>query len=311
VKRAAVLAGLASLALPTLGSRAAWAADATPLRLAAPPTDASAEYYYADAQGFFKKAGFDCDIAHLANGEAVTAGVIGGSLDIGVSQSISLVTAYSRGIPLTILAGSAVNSRTSESGMLFVPKSSNATSGKDLIGKTIGVQGLKGFAQFGTQAWLDKTGGDSSTVHFVEMTSSVMGRALADNRIDAAFIPEPFVSQVAKVAKKVAPPMDAIAPVFMAGAHFTTLAWAKAHPDVVRRFQALVYETAAWANKNHDRTAEILAEAARIDPETVRGAVRVSYITRRDPSLLQPMINLAAKYAGITPFPADDIFFKG
>lgn len=311
MKRSAAIAGVASLMAATAHPRPVWAADATMLRLAAPPTDASAEYYYADAAGFFKKAGFAYDIAHLTNGEAVTAGVIGGSLDVGVSQSISLITAYSRGIPLTILAGSAVNSRGSESGMLFVPKTSTASSGKDLIGKTIGVQGLKGFAQFGTQAWLDKTGGDSSTVHFVEMTSSVMGRALADNRLDAAFIPEPFVSQVAKVAKKIAPPMDAIAPIFMAGAHFTTLAWAKAHPDVVRRFESMLYETAAWANKNHDRTAEILANAAGIDPETVRGAVRVQYITRRDPSLLQPMIALAAKYAGITPFPADDIFFKG
>jgi len=310
VKRRALLRGIASLAAASACGVRARAADIV-LRLAAPPTDASAEYYYAQAEGFFKRAGLACEIKQLANGEAVTAGVIGGSIDIGVSQTISLITAFSRGFPITILAGSAVNTAAAESGWLFVPKSSAASSGKDLDGKTIGVQGLKGFAQFGTQAWLDKTGGNSATVHFVEMTSAVMARALSDGRIDAAFIPEPFVEQVAKVARKVAPPMDAIAPAFMAGAHFTTPAWAKAHPEIVKRFVSTIYATAAWANKNHNRTAEILAEAAHVDLPTLQGATRVQYMERPDPALLQPMIDLAVKYAGITPFRADEIFYKG
>lgn len=312
-RRAAVAGAAAAVLAPPLRARAS-AADPTVLHLAAPPTDASAQYYYADAAGIFKKAGLAYDIAHLANGEAVTAGVIGGSIDIGVSQAISLITAFSKGIPITVIAGSAINVRgaaAGSAGAFFVPKNSTATSGKDLIGKTVGVQGLRGFAQYGTQDWLDQTGGDSSTVHFVEMTSSVMGRALADNRLDGAFIPEPFVSQVAKVAKKISNPMDVIAPTFYLGAHFTTLAWARAHADLVRRFERVMYETAVWARENRDQSAVILANAAGIDVETVRSAVRVEYSSKRDPALLQPMISLAAKYGGITPFPAEAIFFKG
>jgi NitT/TauT family transport system substrate-binding protein len=308
VNRRQTLGVLASLASAPLYARAADAA--TVLRLAAPPTDASAEYFYADAQGFFKRAGLAYDIAHLANGEAITAAVIGGSIDIGAGQAISIVTAHSRGIPLTILAATSINGPNAEAGALFVPKGSTATTGRDFDGKTVGVQGLRGFAQYGTQAWLDKTGGNSSTVHFVEMTSAVMARALADNRIDGAFIPEPFVSEVAKVAQKVAFPMDAIAPAFIAGAHFTTQAWAQAHPDEVRRFIRVIYETAAWANKNQARTAEILADATHVDPSTMRTAVRARYSERRDTSLLQPMVNLAAKYAGIAPFPAEELFYK-
>lgn len=309
MNRRTAIAGIGSIAA-TVGAGRVRAADAT-LHLAAPPTDASAEYFYADAQGFFRRAGLSCDISHLANGEAVTAGVLGGSIDVGVGQAISLITAHSRGLPITILAGSAVNSTTSESGGFFVPNNSTAKSGKDLNGKTVGVQGLRGFAQYGTQAWLDKTGGDSSTVHFVEMTSSVMAKALADGRLDGAFIPEPFVYEVSKAARKIATSMDAVAPRFLAGAHFTTVAWANAHADVVRRFLNVIYETAAWANRNHDRTAEILSTASGLDIDLVRHAQRVQYVERRDPALLQPMINLAAKYAGITPFPAEDLFYKG
>jgi NitT/TauT family transport system substrate-binding protein len=312
-RRSLLVAGTAAFALaPALRARGR-AADVTPLRLAAPPTDASAQYYYADAEGFFKKAGFSDDIAHLANGEAVTAGVIGGSIDIGVSQTISLIAAYSRGVPLTIVTGSAINNSRSNpgtAGAFFVPMTSTVASGKDLTGKTVGVQGLHGFAQYGTQNWIDKTGGDSSQVKFVELSSPVMAKALTDNRLDGAFIPEPFVADVAKVARKIATPMDAIAPFFYQGAHFTTLAYARANPDILHRFEAVMYETSDWANKNKDKTAEILADAAHIDLASVRGAVRCEFAVKRDPTLLQPMIALAVKYGGIKPFAAEDLFFK-
>ncbi len=313
MNRRSALALAGGIALGPLVQSRPGVADTAVLRLAAPPTDSSAQYYYAEAQGFFRRAGFTCDIAHLANGESVAAAVIGGSIDIGVSQTISLIAAFSRGVPLTVIAGSAINNARSNpgtAGTLFVPTNSTASTGKDLLGKTVGVQGLHGFAQYGTQAWIDKTGGDSSQVKFVELTSAVMAKALTDNRIDAAFIPEPFVSDVAKVAKKIATPMDAIAPMFYQGAHFTMLAYAKANVDAVRRFEAVLYETADWANRNRDKSASILSDAAHIDIATVQHAVRSEYAVRREPAYLQPMIGLAARYAGIKSFPAEDLFFK-
>jgi NitT/TauT family transport system substrate-binding protein len=312
-RREALIAGSALAISPVL-SRPGRAATVTTLHLAAPPTDASAQYYFAAAQGFFTAGGFACDIAALANGESVTAGVLGGSIDVGVSQAISLVAAYSRGVPITIIAGSAINDAKiapGTAGALFVPFGSSATSGKDLLGKTVGVQGVHGFAQYGTQAWIDKTGGDSSQVKFVELPSAVMAKALTDKRIDAAFIPEPFVAAVAKVAKKIATPMDAIAPQFYQGAHFTTVGFAKANVDALRRFEGVLYQTAEWANKNHDKSAEILADATHVDIGSVRGAVRSEYATKRDPALLQPMVALAVKYGGIKSFAAEELFFKG
>jgi NitT/TauT family transport system substrate-binding protein len=312
-RRRALITGSA-LAISPLLRRVGYAATLTKLQLAAPPTDASAQYYFAQAQGFFTRGGFACDIAALANGESVTAGVLGGTINIGVSQVISLVAAYSRGVPITIIAGSAINevkTAPGTAGALFVPFGSSATSGKDLLGKTVGVQGVHGFAQYGTQAWIDKTGGDSSQVKFVELPSVVMAKALTDKRIDAAFIPEPFVSAVARVAKKIATPMDAIASQFYQGAHFTTVRFAKANVDVLQRFASVLYEVADWANKNHDKSAEILANSTHIDINSVRGAVRSEYATKRDPAFLEPMIALAAKYGGIKPFAAEDIFFNG
>lgn len=288
-------------------------ARAADLRIAAPPTDGSGEYLYAQAEGFFKKAGLDVQMTTLANGEAVTDGVIGGSLDIGCGQAISLITAFAKGIPLTVVAAAGLNATklgTGTAGAFFVPNDSTARTGKDFNGKTVGVQGLRGYAQYGTMNWLDKTGGDSSTVHFLEMSSAVMGPALAQHRLDGAFIPEPNVNQVAAYAKKIATPMDLVAPAFYSGSHFAMLAWAKANVDLVRRFSAVMYQTAAWANANQNTTADILAGAMHLDPEIVHRSERTPYATSADPALMQPMIDLAVKYGGIKPYSADELFFK-
>lgn len=69
-------------------------------------------------------------------------------------------------------------------------------------------------------------------------------------------------------------------------------------------------ETAIWANKNHDRSAEILVKVARVDPDVVRAAVRAEYGERLIPAQLQPLINVTAKYGGLAAFPAAEICYS-
>ena len=193
--------------------------------------------------------------------------------------------------------------------MFFVPKDSTAQSGRDLDGKTIACVGIKGLAQLGTQAWLDKTGGNSSSVKFLELSGAQIAVALADGRIDGAFVPEPFVSASRKVARAITNPMMAIAPTFLSAPHVAMLPWAKAHQDEVRKFQTAIRNAAVWANKNHDRTAEILVRVAHANPEIVAASVRAEFGERLDPAQLQPLINVTAKYDGIPAFPATDIIY--
>lgn len=284
------------------------AADA--LRLAAPALDATALMFFAQDQGFFKRAGLDVDLAAMSNGEAVTTGLTGGALDIGCSQAASLITAYKRGLPVTIIAPGGLQTPSNPTGMFFVPRNSTAQSGKDLDGKVVAVVGIRGLAQYGTQAWLDKTGGNSSSVKFIEMSGAQIALALADNKVDGAFIPEPFVSAAKKVARGITNPMEAIAPTFMSSAHFCMLPWAKSHPDEIRRFQGAIREAAVWANKNRDTTALILERVAKVDPEIVRNSVRAFYGERLEPAQLQPLINVTAKYGGLASFPASEMMYQ-
>ena len=49
--------------------------------------------------GFFKAAGIDVTFVGGNNGQAIAAGVAGGAIDIGMSNTVSLVQARANGLP--------------------------------------------------------------------------------------------------------------------------------------------------------------------------------------------------------------------
>ena len=301
-RTALALTALAPVALVT-------PAGAATLRLAAPALDGTALMFYAQHQGFLKNAGLDTDVQAMSNGEAVTLALIGGAVDVGCSEVVSLILAYRKGIPLTLIAGCSVQTPTAASGMLFARRDSTIASAKDLNGKTIAVVGLNGFAQYGTQNWIDANGGDSKSAKFVQLAGAQIPVALKDGRIDAAFVPEPFVAPTKDVSTPLANPMAAIAPTFLTGAHFCLAPFATSHIDEIRELQGALRDTAAWANRNQQQTAVILEQVAHVSPDLLARSVRSSYAEEVRPEWVQPMIDLAAKYGGFASFPATQMIF--
>jgi len=308
MNRRDVLAAIGAAAA-VAGSMPVRAADA--MRIAVPALDATGLALYANDQGFFKSAGLNVDVQTMPNGEAVTVAMAGGAVDIGCSEVVSLILAYRRGVPLTIVAPGGLQTPKSPAGMMFSRIDLPATSGKDFNGKTVAVVGLNGFAQDGTANWIDKTGGDSKSVKFVQFAGAQIAVALQDGRVDGAFVPEPFVSVARKVAHPVANPMAAIGPHILSSAHFTTTSYAKANPESIKQLQTALRQAAEWANKNQDQTALILEKYAKVSPDMLAAATRSLYATTLDPSDLQPIIDVAAKYGNFPSFAATEMLYRG
>jgi NitT/TauT family transport system substrate-binding protein len=278
------------------------------LKIATTPTDIGSQVFYAQDKGFFKGNGLDAQIQVISNGAAITAAVMSGALDIAQSNIASLAAAHEAGLDIVIVAPAGSYSSKAPTTALIVAKNSPIKTAKDLNGKIIAGNGLKNITQVGAFAWMDKNGGDTSTTKFVEMPFPDMPGALASGRIDAAVIAEPELSTaLAKGEVRVLGNCyDAIAKDFMIGAWFTTGAWAKAHPDLVKRFSKAMSQTADWANKNQAASAEMLTKYTKI--EVAPGMKRTVYADKLEPALVQPLIDSAAKY-GITKatFPAATI----
>src|SRR5580658_5172144 len=156
----AVFVSLAAAALVSLPAPLR-AQSSTSLRVGDLPIEADAQPYFAEHLGLFERSGLHVEISSITNGAAILSRVAGGSLEVGVSNIISLASAYKRGIEVTCIAGSSVYTHDAPTSGLLVAASSTIKAPKDLNGKTIAVNGLKNITQLAPMAWIDAAGGAS------------------------------------------------------------------------------------------------------------------------------------------------------
>jgi NitT/TauT family transport system substrate-binding protein len=292
---------------------------AAPLPLAAGPstirigvinTDVSAEPVYAQAAGIFRANGISADIRTFTNGKQVLDGLESGTLDVGFANLVSAVAAIQQGRPLTVIAPGAIYTRTARPITVLVQApASHFRSGRDLTGKTLGVPAPNDLGVVSTRAWIDATGGDSSTVHYVTgIPSAQIARALAAHRVDGAELSEPTLTadeQQGKV-KPLASTFDALSAPFYIGVYVASKTWTAANPDLAHRFAIAMRDAARWANAHRAQTAPILAEALHVSATTTRTMVRARYGDVLSPGLIQPVIDLAAKYGVLQPMRATE-----
>jgi NitT/TauT family transport system substrate-binding protein len=308
MKRSDMLA-LAAVAGAGAFARTAEAQETT-LRVASAAIESSADPYYASDAGFFKQAGIDVTFMGGNNGPAIAAGVAAGAIDIGMSNSVSLVQARGKGLPFVIIAPGSIYSAKQPSSLMVVPRTSAAQRAKDLTGKTIGVSVLNGIPHYAARAWVDADGGDSAATKFVEIPYAEMLAALSAGRVDAASITEPYLTPAKAVSRSIGAPFDAVAPEFLVTAHFTTLQWAQAHADLLRRYVGAIAKTAPWANAHPELVVPILAKYSRQPEDAVRSMQRSAFAEQLNARELQPVIDVTAKYSGIARFPAEDILYR-
>jgi NitT/TauT family transport system substrate-binding protein len=284
----------------------------TTIRLVLIPIEPAAGVYYAQENGFFAKAGLDVEITQNPSSPAAVSAVLSGTYDIAYGTVPTLATAHSKGLPLVFIAPGIADSSAHIGGAIMAAPNATFKTGKDFNGKTLGTAGLNTIAEYLPRAWIDKNGGDSSTVKFVEMPFPITADAIAAGRIDGAYLVEPFMTIAVQkhLAKIVATGDDAISPTdYIATGWFTTTAWAAAHPDVVARFARAMAEAAAWANANPAKVVPILAKYYKADPALVAQTQRPFYPDRLVAAQVQPWIDITARYAKFPSFKADELIY--
>jgi NitT/TauT family transport system substrate-binding protein len=289
-RRFLTLALLVLTAVP----RAPVSAQTTTVRLGTGVVEANAQVYYAEELGLFKKHGLDVQVVQLRSGPSQMAAVAGGDLQIGVGNLVSLASAQIRGLPFTIIAPGALFDASAPTTLLAEAPNAPYRTAKDLEGKTVTGISVGGLDQLAIDAWIDKSGGDLSTVKYVETPPSAMVEALATGRVAAAAINDPEFSAAlsAHKIKTLANAYTAIAPLFMQTGFFTTKAWAAKNPDALKRFSDAVVEAGEWASKHPDESRAILEK----DLKTKVASTRVKFATKLDPALIQPLLDSAAHY---------------
>jgi len=312
MKRRTILAGLAVWGVSAARARPARGTDLTTLRVGNVPVDSSSEILAAQSEGFLARAGIAVDIQSFTNGNAIAAAVVSGALDVGGVNVLSLAAAHQKGLPLKIAASGSTYTTKNPTTEMLVPLASPLQTARDLIGKTVAVNVLEGIAHVSALGWIDKNGGDSKQVKFIELPFAAMPAALTANRVDAAVVAEPQLTESRADTRVFGKSYDGIADLWMIDAWTVSEAWLVANPDLAQRFSDAMQQAAVWANRNHDKTAELVSNATKIDLSIVRAMHRATFLEHVNLGVVQPVIDVGAQYGALTArFPATELFYAG
>jgi NitT/TauT family transport system substrate-binding protein len=308
-KRFAAAAALALCLAANAGPGAA--ADPEKLRIVVIPTEVAAGAWYAYDLGYFKDAGIDAEITSLANGNAATAAVVAGAADIGFSNTFSLAIAHDKGLPVNILTGSDLHRTNAPSqGFLAVVKSSPIKSGKDFNGKTVAVPGLGTATYFALRNYIDKNGGDSASVKYVEVPIPAIADAIITGRVDAGSLDASnmYAARSKAALRQVGNTYDSVALKFVAGAWFATPEWIGKHPELARKFIAVFERVSTWANAHPDDVVKLYAKHSAFTIDDLKLSPRSQLEPSTQLDLIQPVIDVSLKYGAIKKaFPAEDL----
>jgi NitT/TauT family transport system substrate-binding protein len=284
------------------------------LEVAGVPEDSATPVVYGVQSGIFRRAGVNVDITPQGSGSAVTAGVVGGSYQVGKSSIVPLIIAVSKRIPVKIVAAGGIYRSTAPNIAMVVSIDSPLKTAADLNGKTVGVSSPDDLYTLGLKAWMDKNGGNAASLKLLSLPQSEIEAALAAKRIDAGASGMPQLqSQVDGGKVRVFCDMcDAIAATFMFSAWFSSdQTIASRHADIAAFLRA-ERQAATYTNAHPADAVAALAAFTKIEPAVIAKMVRVQNGTTLDPKLIQPAIDVCARY-GVIPerFDAATMFATG
>jgi len=249
------------------------AAEATTLRVGVIPIADVAPLYLGIEQGFFRDESLEIEPQLAEGGAAITPAVLSGDFQIGFSNTVSLLIAASKDLPVTIISQGVLGGKTEDEAWadLLVLKDGPIKEPKDLEGKTIAVNTLKNVCEVTIRASLADMGVDDSTLKFTEVPFPDMNAALEAERVDGACVVEPFVSQgKAGKARGIDPFYVNTAPDLTVATYFTSKQYAEENPEVVERFVTAMERSLDYAQNNPDDVREILGEYTQIPPEVAQ-----------------------------------------
>jgi NitT/TauT family transport system substrate-binding protein len=286
-------------AAPAVGAPQIVRAQARPLRLGAAINDSYAESYFGNDAGIFARNGLDVEVSAFPNAQAIIQAVSGGAIDLGMADMIQIANASAHGLDYAFFAGGSLYRTEAPSTLFCVSRNSPIRTAKDLEGQTVAVTALASISSICVTEWLRRNGADITKVKLFEMPFSPMAPALARGTVAAAFIAEPFYHNAKDDLRVLASTYDTIAKQFYIGAWFAPREWLTKNAATAKRLTTAIYQTAAWANTHRDETAVTLNKVSKIDLETIKGMTRSSWGTSLDLALMQPILDIAARYNAI------------
>jgi NitT/TauT family transport system substrate-binding protein len=255
------------------GGSGTQAAKPVTLNVGVIPIADVAPLYLGIEKGFFAEQKLTIKPKLAEGGAAITPAVLAGDFQIGFSNTISLLIASSKGLPVQVISQGVLGGKDKSEAWadLLVRKNGPIKTANDLEGKTIAVNTLKNICEVTIKASLEKEGVNVSRLKFIEVPFPDMNAALEAKRVAGTCGVEPFVTQgKAAKARGIDPFYIRTAPDLTVATYFTSRQYAEQNKDVVDRFVKAMNKSLDYAQQNPDETRGVLSSYTQIPAEAAK-----------------------------------------
>jgi len=224
-----------------------------------------APFYLAIQDGLFEDEGLTVKPVVATGGATQLAGMVAGDLDLAFTNYTSALQAASKGLPIQIIRE---NNRGGPQG-IYASASSGITEPADLAGKTIAINSLGNVQELTARAVLDSHGVDPDSVEFVELPPADQPAGLATGKVDAAWLIEPFLTQVEQAGSgtRILSAFEGPTANMPVAGWTATQEFVQQNPNTVAAFVRAMDKAMALATEQPDTIAQILPTYTKIAPE--------------------------------------------
>jgi NitT/TauT family transport system substrate-binding protein len=224
------------------------------------------------------------------------------------------MVARGNGLDIMFLAASTrIRSNPPDNSGLLVRTPDSIRTAKDLAGKKISAGLINSVNYAHMREWMQRNGADPSSVQFLEIPFPQMADALFQNRLDAVWNVEPFLTFMVRSgnARVIAYPYQENVPRMDITCYLAKESWLKANPDVARRFKrAIERATTDLINATKEVRDDWVAKYTGARPEVVAAMNLPEFTTEFNIPSLKANLDIAVRQKLAKPFDLDTMIWK-
>jgi len=278
------------------------------VRVAALPITETGAIWAADEAGIFADHGLDIEVIPAQGGAQAIPALLSGDIDFAIGQPFGTFRADLQDLGVVMIGNYSPTFATGDdtSGVVALADSGIA-SPKDLAGKRVSVNSLGAAGDVTIMGAVEADGGDPFAVQFVEVAFPDAPAQLEAGNIDAAWVPNPFMSQVVNAGGVlVTHPFQDTIPGLTTLTTITTETLVEDDPELVDAFAEAMKEALTYANENPEALQEAVVTAMDLPAEAAANILFPVYSFELKRSDLEALAEMGVKYKVLPELPDFD-----
>lgn len=279
-----------------------------PVRVAALPIAETGALWAAMEEGIFEDHGIEVEVVPAQGGAQAIPALLSGDIQFAIGQPFGPFRADLQNLGVVIIGDYADSLEDGKDVNAVVSLAdSGITDPADLAGKRVAVNSLGAAGDVTIMKAVEDAGGDPTTIEFVEVAFPDAQAQLEAGNIDAAWVPDPFMSNVVNDGGNiVVHPYQATIPGLSVLTTITTQELMDSDPELVADFAAAMTEALDWAADNEDAVRAAISTNMEIPEEAAAGITLPTFTSELQVSDLEELAGLAVEFGVLDAEPDFD-----